>query len=44
MSSEKEDQEQITSQIRNVMTNIAASSEQNVRVVEQVGQATKEMG
>lgn len=44
MSSEKEDQEQITSQIRNVMTNIAASSEQNVRVVEQVEQATKEMG
>ena len=43
MSNEKEDQDQITNQIRNVMTNIAASSEQNVRVVEQVEKATQEM-
>ncbi|MER1999156.1 MAG: methyl-accepting chemotaxis protein, partial [Lysinibacillus sp.] len=44
MCNEKEDQEQITNQIRSVMTNIAASSEQNVRVVEQVEQTTKKMG
>lgn len=43
MSNNTVSQEDVTVQIRDVVQNIAASSEQNVRIVEKVEQATKKM-